>query len=448
MWALVLYSLASWAAVSSAQEQQKEGTPAAAAAAAGAPETGDQGPLWAAAEEAVDLSQGLAGVPMTDDDVLNNERLSKWFGEAFHSALRFDPEAWDSITTDLERLADAAMTGAPSLAFAVGSALYSYFWWGDTGDGRMDVAVGERAVQLLQRSVEFQSCSDSSLNVDAFLARQCHQRWRQLMLVSAETARHLAVEALEPRRAASAHRVTNSLFKTLRQVAFFRQFEALGASLRKPHDLNYNMDYYPHVNLGPIWPKELVPLAGFLEMHFEDFMQDLRSIRDAHTFWELHMKAFVSETQFTPHDDDWQTVYLFVNQKWVPRNCEAAPRTCELLRQRPEIAGCRASSVGAGFLRLRPGARLKPHFGNGPRLSVHLGLETPEVGDIHMQVGDATVRWQAGRAVVFDDTYIHKVRHDGEAPRFVLLLWFCHPCDSDNWDNPPERQPEVCHWPR
>lgn len=310
------------------------------------------------------------------------------------------------------------------------------------------LAEGKKAVDLMHRSISHRACDDVQTTVDEFLARQCHMRWRQLMLLSAEMARHLAVEVCDVREAALALRDTNSRFETMKQQPFFHQFAALGVALRKPHDVNYNMDYYPHVNMGPVWPNSLVPLAGFLEQHFDEFRADVSKIVDPSVFWRLHTQAFVSETQFTPRDEDWQTVYFYLNEKFVDQNCHVVPRTCELLRSRPELVQCRAKSAGAGFLRLQPGARLKPHFGNGPRLSVHLGLVVPQAGDIHMEVGSQTVRWSEGRAVVFDDTFIHKVKHDGDEARFVLLLWFCHPCDSDNWDNPPERQPDVCRWPR
>mmetsp|Transcript_61682 Transcript_61682/g.198720 ORF Transcript_61682/g.198720 Transcript_61682/m.198720 type:complete len:436 (-) Transcript_61682:59-1366(-) len=395
----------------------------------------------------LNLELGLAGVPLTDDDLINHERISRWFGEAYHSELRFDPEKWTHVAEELGQLA-AASEAFPALAFAAGSALYSYFWWAE-GDGpAVNVAAGQRAAALVERSIGHRSCDNASLGPSDFLARSCHMRWRQLMLLSAETARHLVVDVWDLRQGAWALQETSRRFNTMKGLPFFRQFEALGAVLRRPHDMNFNMDYYPHVHVGPIWPAAAVPLSSFLEEHFEDFRRDLLGIMDPATFWRLHTQAFVSETQFTPRDEDWQTVYLYVNSKWVDKNCAAAPRSCELLRGRPELVGCRATSAGAGFLRLRPGARLKPHYGNGPRLSAHLGLVVPEAGDIHMQVGTATVRWTEGRVVIFDDTFIHRVTHDGDAPRFVLLLWFCHPCDSDNWDNPPERQPEVCRWPR
>lgn len=397
-----------------------------------------------AAPPPIDLSRGLAALELGEDELANHELLSRWFGEAFHSLLRYDSESWLAVRQQLEGLAVAAVR-APELAFAVGSVFYSYFWWGD--GTAIDVPAGERAVRLLRAGLDHTGCGNPALTGDSFVNRQCHMRWRQVLLVSAEVARYLALDASDVRRAAVALREATSLMQVMRELPFFETFRLLGASLQEPHDMNYNMDYYPHVNVGPVWPKEWVPLASFLEEHFDVFLAELQQFRDAETFWGLHRAAFVSETQFTPQDEDWQTVYLFMNQKFVEQNCKVAPRTCELLRSRPELGGCRASSAGAGFVRLRPGARLKPHFGNGPRLTAHLGLEVPEVGDIHMTVGSATLRWQRGRALIFDDTYIHKVRHDGLEPRFVLLLWFCHPCDSEHWDNPPEQQPEVCRWP-
>lgn len=402
--------------------------------------------------EPIDLSGGLASLKLTEDDIKNHELFTHWFGEAYHSSVRFDPARWQGVKAELGGLAEVASPGgeAPELALAVAQALYSYFWWDDRlGLGpAVNMQAGEKAVALVDRSIQHSGCDSVAMSMDEFLGRQCHMRWRVSLLLSAEMANHLAIEVRDVRGAARALREANKRLEFIKQLPFFQQFEALGTTLRCPHDMNYNMDYYPHVSMGPIWPTAHVPLAGFLEEHYEEFRSDLNRIMDANTFWHLHTQSFVSETQFTPRDEDWQTVYLFVNQKWVDKNCEAAPLSCALLRQRPELAGCRTSSAGAGFLRLQPGARLKPHYGNGPRLSVHLGLVVPEVGDIHMNVGTATVRWQEGRAVVFDDTFIHKVKHDGDEPRFVLLLWFCHPCDSDSWDNPPERQPDVCRWPR
>lgn len=378
-----------------------------------------------------------------EDDGSYTEELLDRLADVYHSPLRLDASSWEGVAQEVWRLAGEASREAPGIAFAVGTALYSYFWW---ENGRMNVEAGQTAADLVHRSILHFGCEDDALPLDVFLARRCHFRHRQLALLSGEVAKHLAVEGRDLRQAAKAMREASNRFQTMVRLPFFNQWGPLGFELRGPHDSNFNNDYYPHVNLGPVWPPAAHPLTSWLEDNFAEFRADLDRIMQADTFWRLHTQAFVSETQFTPQDDDWQTVYLVLNGTWVPGNCDAAPRACELLRSRPEISQCRLPGAGAGFLRLGPGGRLKPHYGNAPRLSVHLGLVVPP-GDISMRVGPATVRWEEGRAVIFDDTFVHSVRHDGLEPRFVLNMWICHPCDSDHWDNPPESQPDFCRWP-
>ncbi|CAE8643525.1 unnamed protein product, partial [Polarella glacialis] len=101
---------------------------------------------------------------------------------------------------------------------------------------------------------------------------------------------------------------------------------------------------------------------------------------------------------------------------------------------------------GAGFLRMAAGGRLKPHFGNAPRLSVHLGLIVPP-GEIRMQVGYESVRWEEGKAIVFDDTFVHQVVHNGDEPRYVMNVWMCHPCDPNDGKLPGELPPAYCEGP-
>ena len=51
------------------------------------------------------------------------------------------------------------------------------------------------------------------------------------------------------------------------------------------------------------------------------------------------------------------------------------------------------------------------------------------------EVADQKLLWVEGEAIVFDDTYPHTVSHWGEQPRYVILVWFCHPCDGGNAHN-------------
>jgi len=158
------------------------------------------------------------------------------------------------------------------MAYAAASALYSYFWW-DSGStrhstGNVNLDAGSKAVSLMHLSIQHRSCDDFSLGADEFLGRQCPARWRQLMLLSAEMARILAVDARDVRSAAHFSREATKHFQTVKELSFFKQFVWLGSQLNQPHDMSFNMDYYPHVSAGPVWPKHVIPLTAFLEEHF------------------------------------------------------------------------------------------------------------------------------------------------------------------------------------
>lgn len=415
-------------------------------------------------------SFSLGGLKLTMDDIENQEIITTWATKVFYSHLRHSPEHWSHIGNDLSTMAHAS-ADYPSIALGVGMALYSYFWWTDTTSTRVNVDSGRKIVDLFHRSITYNTCSSIELPLQDFYVRQCHVRWRYLLMVVSEVGRYCMLQLQDLVQAAFFLRQATTFLNRLKQLPFFQRYEQaaaimhslalqappesalarFGAGLRgihrTPHDVNFNQDFYPHLQVGPIWPKEEVPLAAFLEEHFEDFLADLRHILDDSTFWSLHFQNQNAETQFGPRDDDWQTVYLVRNREWNQLNCGYTPTACRLLQQRPEIANCAWGSAGAGYLRLRPGARLKPHFGNAPRLSAHLGLIVPEEGDIHMRVGDQTVHWETGKAVIFDDTYIHSVVHDGLHPRFVLLVWFCHPCDLEHLVNATHEAPDFCTSP-
>ncbi|CAE7940214.1 Asphd2, partial [Symbiodinium sp. KB8] len=104
--------------------------------------------------------------------------------------------------------------------------------------------------------------------------------------------------------------------------------------------------------------------------------------------------------------------------------------SCELLASRPEINGnCTAYLAGAALARLLPGSEIKPHFDTHCRLAAHLGLRS--VAGASMRVGGEVASWQEGKVLVFDDTFVHSVVHEGLEPRYVLVSWFCHPCDRN-----------------
>lgn len=376
-------------------------------------------------------------LPTSTDDLANHLQIAHWAQSAFFA--REDSTHSRQIAADsVAYLVQAAAT-APALALGAAMVLYSYFWWEGAHTNDLNMPAVREASVLFRRSIEHAGCDDLQLPESLFLQRQCHTRWRHLLLLSAELGRDLAAERRDVRRSAAVLREAAADLSWARGLPFFS-----GRGWRKPHDTSFNEDHFPRLWRGPLWASSDVPLAGFLEAHYRDFLADLERVLPG--FAALHAanaNAGSHYQEFGPRDDDWQTIYFLRGGAWNAAACAAAPRACELLRSRPEVAECPLG--GAGFLRLSPGGRVKPHFGAGPRLAAHLGLIVPEAGEIRLTVGGQQVAWQAGRALVFDDTFAHSVRHDGVEPRYVLNVWFSHPCDLEQ-HKPP--LPDYCAEPR
>lgn len=329
----------------------------------------------------------------------------------------------------LLRLTRASAAEDSALALGLGQALHSFFWWGEGQDAGnqlrgLDVEVAAAALELHEAAVRHGACDVAETSRDLFLARKCPARWRFVLLLGSELGLHLAGALQDFARGAEVLARTSRHAEYLATLPFFA-----GADVR-PLAMNQNWDYFPRAAHWPIWPRTAWPdFAWFLERHATTFIAGLEGL-----LAEDGEARFAATARFqsglTPRARDWSRLKLVhsggVNEELCALPALAA--TCALLRQRPEIGPrCGTFLSGASLARLAPGAALKPHFGTHPRLAVHLGLRVP-VGAA-LSVGGEEVDWEEGRAVVFDDTYAHKVRHRGLEPRFVLVAWFCHPCD-------------------
>lgn len=125
----------------------------------------------------------------------------------------------------------------------------------------------------------------------------------------------------------------------------------------------------------------------------------------------------------------WSEWLLFDGGWWSRAACAAFADTCRLLASQPRVSGTRRGEFIEGqatILRLRPGARLKPHFGiTNERLTAHLGLLTSEGATL--RVAHELTSWRAGEVLLFDDSYLHEAWHNGTADRYVLYVSLWHP---------------------
>ena len=121
-------------------------------------------------------------------------------------------------------------------------------------------------------------------------------------------------------------------------------------------------------------------------------------------------------------DDRWKTFFLYGYGYKMRENCDICPETTRIVESIPGM-------MTAFFSILSPGKFIPPH--RGPYkglLRCHLALVVPEPRErCWIQVGDVVSRWEEGRCIVFDDTYVHKVENNTDGMRVVLFLDIVRP---------------------
>lgn len=118
----------------------------------------------------------------------------------------------------------------------------------------------------------------------------------------------------------------------------------------------------------------------------------------------------------------WRSFFLYGYGYREEINCRRCPRTTELLGNVPGLNS-------AFFSVLVPRTHIPAHTGvTKAILTCHLGIRVPAQAErCRMRVGDRTVSWRAGEALVFDDTVEHEVLNETDEVRIVLLIQFRRP---------------------
>eukprot|EP00048_Salpingoeca_helianthica_P007048 m.105869 g.105869 ORF g.105869 m.105869 type:complete len:280 (-) comp14212_c1_seq1:1096-1935(-) len=124
----------------------------------------------------------------------------------------------------------------------------------------------------------------------------------------------------------------------------------------------------------------------------------------------------------------WNMFALMEEGRWRRAACAACPATVAVLRALP-LPICTSTFGYVYFSEIGPGTIIAPHCGvTNTKLRVQLALIAPETrGQCVMRVAGECVEYAAGRAFVFDDSFVHGVENTSEATRVVLLADVWHP---------------------
>ncbi|NUS38035.1 MAG: tetratricopeptide repeat protein [Lysobacter sp.] len=117
----------------------------------------------------------------------------------------------------------------------------------------------------------------------------------------------------------------------------------------------------------------------------------------------------------------WDAYFFFRHGERFDAHHAACPRTSAALEQVP-LTRIREHAPEVLFSLLSPRSHITPHHGvTNTRVVTHLPLIIPP-GDCALVVGGETHRWQEGRCVTFDDSFLHEAWNRTGELRVVMIL--------------------------
>ena len=184
------------------------------------------------------------------------------------------------------------------------------------------------------------------------------------------------------------------------------------------------------VGTGPFLENAEFPWVSSLEGRWEEIRAELASVmerpEDIPAFHQLS-----PDQKRISKGDNWKTFAFYVFGIRLDENCQRCPVTATTIESLPGLQN-------AWFSILAPRYHIPPH--KGPTRAVircHLGLAVPSDGErCWLRVDDQIRHWEAGRCLLFDDTFEHEVRNDTDETRIVLFLDVDRPSDRlGTWFN-------------
>lgn len=173
---------------------------------------------------------------------------------------------------------------------------------------------------------------------------------------------------------------------------------------------------YSKVGAGTFFDASLFPWSKELEENWEIIRQELDAVLKNHD--DIPSPHEISsENDLISNDKRWKTYLFYVYSHKVEENLKECPETARLLANIPGM-------TTAFFSILAPYKMIPKHRGpyNGV-IRYHLGLKVPQAKEHCKIFVDADEgHWEEGKALIFDDSYIHHVWNATNEERVVLFL--------------------------
>jgi aspartate beta-hydroxylase len=191
---------------------------------------------------------------------------------------------------------------------------------------------------------------------------------------------------------------------------FSRYLSELGLKAEK---LGYV--FYPGLTARPWHDPSSFPIVAALERHFPALRDEVSKVAEA---------LFQPESESIRRTGKWDVAFLYECGRRRDEVCDQCPTLATIV---DTFATMRTIDGLIYISRLRSGSEIQAHYGpTNLRLRCHLGVQVP-AKDCGISVDGEVRTWEAGKCLVFDDTFSHYAWNHSAMDRTVVVIDLWHP---------------------
>ena len=179
---------------------------------------------------------------------------------------------------------------------------------------------------------------------------------------------------------------------------------------------------YSLVDKTPFFEPKQFEWVSTLENNWQEIRQELDEILQYTDSLPRFQDISSEQGRHISQDNLWKTFFLYGYGVKMAQNCDYCPQTTRLIEQIPGLKT-------AFFSILLPGKHIPEH--RGPYKGVlrcHLALKVPQNKEqCGIKVDEQVRHWEAGKTLIFDDSYPHEAWNQTDEVRVVLFLDIVRP---------------------
>ena len=186
--------------------------------------------------------------------------------------------------------------------------------------------------------------------------------------------------------------------------------------------------FFPDLEPQAWFEREDLSWTQILEQGYQQIKDEIMMLVESSSNFQPYVEAgphVPDSMQHLAGSRDWHSLHLYAQGKKQIENCIKCPVTTHIVETLP-LPYITDNAPEVFFSLLKPTTHIKPHFGVANiKVAFHLPLLVPD--HCQIRVGRETRSWEAGKCLIFDDSFEHEAWNKSAETRIVLIGEVWHP---------------------